>query len=206
MPTLQIVEQSTPSAESRRFEIKLIADFGSASAIAEISQSLSMTDRDILRWYLEDFPRYPFPPAPEVASEVEPHLRMWGEDLFRQLFLSNDEARALWQKVNSILSRTRVELTTFNRHPEIIWELMWDPRAPRPVALEAQAFVRTPTLRMLRKASKPTDSFRILVVICRPAGKLDVPLRSVAGYLIRALSHSGESLQLKVLRPQHLRS
>jgi hypothetical protein len=35
-----------------------------------------------LRWYLEDFLDYPFPPETEHAEQVQAALRQWGEGAF----------------------------------------------------------------------------------------------------------------------------
>jgi len=71
--------------------------------------------------------------------------------------------------------------------PGLAWELLRDPGRDAAVALEAGAFVRT----HLQAAGHPDlpepsgDRLRVLLVICRPGGRDDVPFRSVASRLVR---------------------
>ena len=54
----------------------------------------------------------------------------------------------------------------------------------------------------LPRLSAAGEKVRILLVICRPGGRQDVPFRSVAGRLIKGLSQEARQLfQLDVLRP-----
>jgi tetratricopeptide (TPR) repeat protein len=200
MRVLRIAEKSVGLKELRSFTLTFVADNNTMSATCKIGQTLTIADRASLRWYLEDFPRYPFPPAPRIAKDVESRLKAWGEDLFEKVFTQNERARALWREVSRKLSNTRFEISAFDTHPEILWELMWAPGQPQPVELQVNSFVRKPILPNRLRESAPADQVRILVVVSRPAGRLDVPLRSVAGHLIRALS-SNTALDLTVLRP-----
>ena len=71
------------------------------------------------------------------------------------------------------------------------------------MALGAGAFVRT----HLQAAGQPElpepagDRLRVLLVICRPGGRADVPFRSVASRLVRGGAEQMEGLDLDVLRP-----
>ena len=87
--------------------------------------------------------------------------------------------------------------------PGLAWELLRDPGRDAAVALAAGAFVRT----HLRAAGHPDlpepsgDRLRVLLVICRPGGREDVPFRSVASRLVRGGAGQMEGLDLDVLRP-----
>jgi hypothetical protein len=45
------------------------------------------------------------------------------------------------------------------------------------------------------------DRLRVLLVICRPGGRGDVPFRSVASHLVRLSRTAREAFELEVLRP-----
>jgi hypothetical protein len=74
--------------------------------------------------------------------------------------------------------------------PGLAWELLRDPGTGAAVALQAGSFVRTD----LRAAGHPDlpepagDRLRVLLVIARPEGRVDVPFRS-AGLVVRDAHH-----------------
>jgi hypothetical protein len=105
--------------------------------------------------------------------------------------------------VRGHLGETRIEVAGDVRQGGgIPWELLRDPRTGAYLALEATAFVRghpTPAERA-RLPSSEGERIRILVVICRPGGRADVPFRSVASRLIQGL-HEDDRRLFEVLRP-----
>jgi tetratricopeptide (TPR) repeat protein len=164
---------------------------------------LSARDREDVRWYLEDYLQYPVDPAPEVAREVEARLAELGEELFGHVFRSSPEAMELWFAVKGALPDARVEIATgVDGAAGIPWELLRDPATSGALAVRAGAFVRA-----LAEASAPVavpsarETLRVLLVICRPGGREDVPFRSVASHLVRLSSGARAAFQLDVLRP-----
>lgn len=164
---------------------------------------LSAQDREDLRWYLEDYLQYPVDPAPEIAREVEARLAVLGGELFGRVFRASPEAMELWFAVKGSLSDARVEVATgVEGAAEIPWELLRDPATDGVLAVRAGAFVRA-----LAEAAAPVvvppapGTLRVLLVICRPGGRSDVPFRSVASHLVRLSSGAREVFQLDVLRP-----
>jgi len=174
------------------------------TADARFEFALSPQDQEDLRWYLEDYPQYPFDPAPTIAARVEGRMAEIGTELFEALFQSSD-ARDLWATLRDRLNDTRVEIITGVREAATIpWELLRDPRTDTPLALRARAFVRAhPNPSQFPSFPEtPSGPIRILLVICRPAGERDVPFRSVASRLIKGLSEDARALfQLDLLRP-----
>jgi tetratricopeptide (TPR) repeat protein len=175
------------------------------TAQTEFSFSLSPQEQESIRWYLEDYPLYRFDPAPTIAARTEKLMTEMGRNLFRQVFQSDDDARDLWAELRKHLSETRVEIVTEVRAAAAIpWELMRDPKTDIPLALGTGAFVHAnfnpaQPFQMPKTESGP---IRILLVICRPGGRDDVPFRSVASKLIKGLSDADRDLfQLDVLRP-----
>ncbi len=170
---------------------------------------LTAQDHEELRWYLEDYLQYPQDPAPAIAARVEERMAEVGANLFEVVFHCSDDARDLWANLRERLNDTRVEIiTSVEDATSIPWELLRDPKTDEPLALRAQSFVRAQpeaaqAPRIPRTKSGP---IRILLVICRPGGREDVPFRSVARPLIEGLTEEARELfRLDVLRPPTFR-
>jgi len=172
--------------------------------------TLTDQDREDLRWYLEDYLQYPLEPAPKIAARIEQRMADIGTQLFRAVFDSSPTAQRLWARLQPSLNDTRIEIITEIREATSIpWELLRDPLTNTPLALEASAFVRAQTDPA--RPARPLDQspleegeskIRILLVICRPRGRDDVPFRSVASRILRSLSQDARDIvQLDVLRP-----
>ncbi len=205
----------THSAEAdnrHRVEIAFEGDGGARfSALSRFPFAVTEQDQEDLRWYLEDYLQYPLDPAPAIAARIETRMADIGRELFRGIFHASDDARYVWAALQPKLSEARVEIV-----PEIVngasgtsdaaalpWELMRDPRTDVTLALRAQSFVRAHPQAAERPRIPQTGSgpIRILLVICRPGGRADVPFRSVASRLIKGLSARTDALRLDVLRP-----
>ena len=148
---------------------------------------------------------YPQDPAPSKRGRVERLMADVGTKLFRCVFQANDDARDLWAVVRGRLNDTRVEVVTPVQEAfSIPWELMRDPTTDTPAALRRSAFVLAQPQAAQRPELPPTAEglIRILLVICRPGGRSDVPFRSVATQLIKGLNQEARvSFRLDVLRP-----
>ncbi len=193
-------------AQANTFRVELSFD-GESPVRTHFQFQLSPQDQEDLRWYLEDYLEYPLDPAPRIAERIEGRMKEIGEDLFRKVFESGEPARRLWARLQNELQDSRIEILTEVREATSIpWELMRDPLTGTVVALRARSFVRAP-VDPAQQASIPSLSeqdakIRILLVICRPRGRDDVPFRSVASRIVRALSQDSRGIvQLDVLRP-----
>ena len=174
------------------------------TATSSFDFKLTGQDQEDLRWYFEDFLQYPYDPAPKIAERIEKRITEIGVQLFKALFQSSDDARDMWAKLRDHLNDTRIEIVTEVQEATTIpWELIRDPKTDTPLALRARAFVRThPQAAQSPQIPKTDGEIRILLAICRPRGKEDVPFRSVASRLIKALSEEAHAkLRLDVLRP-----
>jgi len=167
--------------------------------------ALTPQDQEDLRWYLEDYLQHPFDPAPTIASRIEARMAELGGQLFDRVFSTSEQGRRLWARLADTLSDLRVEIVTAVREAHAIpWELIRDPHTDTVLALRAAAFVRThdeprETPQPVRAEAGP---IRILLVICRPKQAEDVPFRSVASRLVKALTDETRALyQLEMLRP-----
>jgi tetratricopeptide (TPR) repeat protein len=179
-------------------------------ATSRFTFTVTAQDREDMRWYLEDYLQYPLDPAPAIAARIESRMADMGTDLFRAVFESSETARRLWARLQPSLADTRIEIITEIREATAIpWELLRDPLTCTPLALEAAGFVRTQADQA--RTARPLDQspleageskIRILLAICRPRGREDVPFRSVASRILRSLSQDARDVvQLDVLRP-----
>ena len=92
-----------------------------------------------LRWYLEEFLDYPFPPRTEVAERVQASLKAWGEGAFEALFRSgrgrdfyNDAYRAGLENLT---------LKIASDDPRVLawpWEALRDPQTGGTLANHCQ--------------------------------------------------------------------
>jgi len=193
--------------EGARFVVGLVLEVpGWARRVAQarFGLTLSAQDREDVRWYLEDYLQYPVTPAPQVAVRVEARLAELGVELFRQVFEANRDTIGLWDAVAGSLPDTRVEIDAgVEGGSAMPWELLRDPVTDGVLALRAEAFVRThPQTAIPVGVPEPEASgLRVLLVICRPGGREDVPFRSVASHLVRLSRGAREAFRLDVLRP-----
>ncbi|HUT89275.1 MAG TPA: CHAT domain-containing protein, partial [Thermoguttaceae bacterium] len=199
------ITQSAAGEGRYRAELRLEGDGAPLTAAVEFPFEMTDQDQEDLRWYLEDYLQYPHEPAPTVAARIEERLAELGTGLFRSVFQANDDARDLWAVLRGKLDETRVEvITSVEEATSIPWELIRDPRTDTALALRATAFVRAQPQAAQRPELPETESgpIRILLVICRPGGRDDVPFRSVAGRLLKGLGEEARAaFQLDVLRP-----
>jgi nucleoside phosphorylase len=202
-PTLRFT-QNLEGEDHYRVDISIDDDDGShQSTPVNFEFKFDDSDRADIRWYLEDYLQYPLDPAPKIAERVEKRMSELGNDLFNLLFKSTQASR-LWAKIEDKLDDTRVEIVTDVKGAVALpWELLRDPQTDSTIALRANSFVRA-HYSAARKAERAqaTDKVRILLVICRPGGREDVPFRSVASRLLKGLSEEArERFELEVLRP-----
>ncbi|HKZ86352.1 MAG TPA: CHAT domain-containing protein, partial [Anaerolineae bacterium] len=210
MLLLRLTQHAESQPDYYRVEVSFEADNRARqAATARFQFQLTPADQADLRWYLEDYLQYPMDPAPKIADRIERRMIDIGTGLFDAVFEQNRTARDLWAKFREQLDDARVEIVTTDARQAaaIPWELLRDPSTDRPLALRARAFVRAQpetaqTPEFPQSASGP---IRILLVICRPGGREDVPFRSVASRILKGLSEEARAVfQLDVLRPPTL--
>jgi tetratricopeptide (TPR) repeat protein len=198
--TLRLMDR----AEGSEHVVELTLDGAGARRTAEarVTFEMSAQERENLRWYLEDYLQYPVDPVPEIARDIESRLAERGAELFRQVFEANRDTMRVWDAAGP-LAECRVEVATgVEEAAKIPWELLRDPATDGVVAIRAGAFVRALAETTGEVAVPPTtDRLRVLLVICRPGGRMDVPFRSVASHLLRLSREARQALQLDVLRP-----
>ena len=204
MPTLRI-NQTAKSTGEYRVEIALTGD-GLVPQTATASFAFEMTaqDDEDLRWYLEDYLQFPHEPAPTIAARIERRIADLGNELFKKVFESDEQSRRLWARVYEQLSDVRVEVVSSVREATAIpWELIRDPHTGTVLAHRAGAFVRThdQPVETPQAVEAQSGPIRILLVICRPGQADDVPFRSVASRLVKALTDDTRALYFRPVFP-----
>jgi tetratricopeptide (TPR) repeat protein len=170
---------------------------------------LTPEHRKSLRWYLEDYLRFPYGAEAYRAQQVEARMAEWGAALFRQLFpkLTDDPdphgfyQEAVREGLESCELCVSSEDADFLNIP---WELLHDPTPGRGyLALCLAGLYRQRTGQKIEARQEAADGepFRILLVIARPYGARDVPLGTVARPVLEALRPLRPGVQLDLLRP-----
>ena len=207
MPTtLRLIQTSGAQPGTFGVQVELDRDGRRRTVQAVVTPGLTEVERNEIRWYMEDYLEHPFDPYPEIADRIEGRMAEAGRTLFKDIFQANQAASDFWARVRDDLQETRVEISTNVRDAAAIpWELLRDPATDQPLALDAREFVRVQS-ETAREAPAPDQEqkgpVRVLLVICRPAGRRDVPFRSVASRLVKGLTDQGrDRVQLDLLRP-----
>ncbi len=203
MPLLRLTQYTADQPDHYRVEVTLEGLGARRAHTTTFEFKLAEHEPEDVRWYLETYLQYPFEPNPQRAARIEQRLEEMGAELFGKVFAG--EAYKLWLKLSDELSATRIEVVVNDlaQAAAIPWELLRDPEGGAPLALRAQAFVRghgSPVNSALTPGA--AAHVRILLVICRPQLKDDVPFRSVAAQILKGLTaEARETFQLDVLRP-----
>jgi len=196
MHTLRLT-QSNLTDNHYRVHLEWEAEGGPRqTATVEFTFAVSAQDQEDIRWYLESYLEFPFDPAPRRAGRVEERMREIGTALFQVVFEGNRDTWQILAEVRQVLGETRIEIaTTVQEATSVPWELLHDPLLDMPWSLRAQAFVRVysqPRQRpkIPRLSQRAEEPIRILLVICRPREREDVPFRSVAKRLVDSLAQA----------------
>ena len=171
-----------------------------ASVKVHITRLPAPEEEESIRWYLEDYRKFPFEPGQSIAKNIARCVRELGEQLFDQLFDASREGRDLWGLLDKNLESTRIEIAAERSRWVFPWEILWNPLDIMPVACRAASFVRAGFVASMPAASKPSSVIRILLVISRPAGILDASFRSVAARLLERVD-GDDKFKFEVLRP-----
>ncbi len=160
----------------------------------------SSTDRESLRWYLEDYLQAPYAVYEQRGLAVQASLARWGHALFDAVFGPGKQGRDAYLR-----ARERpTELAIISRSSDFLglpWELLRDPQKPTPVALDLVSFDRTLQVAGPAVPTPPGEDLRVLMVIARPSGLADVGYQIIARPLVDRLQAVRGNIDLDVLRP-----
>ena len=158
-----------------------------------------------LRWYLEEYLRFPYGIFPENAAKIEQRFQDWGEELFELVFRSSEKAREFFQAA-TYDGLHQCELVIISDSPEVLnlpWELLYSPSDRQFLAPSLAGMSRSLSDYAVRAemGRLPQDKLNILLVIARPYGEQDIGLRTIARPLLQSLANIRQKVKLKVLRP-----
>ena len=168
---------------------------------------LTPKDRAELRWYLEEYLKFPVGISPGRARKVEAAMQEWGERMFTLLFGPGRPARDIYQ----LAKDEGLRHFDFEIHYEaayigiIPWELLYDPELGSYLVHQFASFSRfrggAPV--ELLEPRQAEEKLNVLVVISRPYGKNDVPYRTVVRPIMEVLQapHLQRRIRVEILRP-----
>ncbi len=158
-----------------------------------------------LRWYLEEYLRFPYGIFPDEAAKIEQKLQAWGEELFKLVFRSSEKAREFFQAAtydglhNCELAIASDDFAILN----LPWELLFSPNDRQFLAPSLAGMSRSLSDYAIRGEipTLPQDKLNILLVIARPYGERDIALKTIARPLLDSISDIRQKVNIKVLRP-----
>jgi tetratricopeptide (TPR) repeat protein len=160
-----------------------------------------------LRWYLEEYLRYPYGIEPERAANTEQKFQVWGQQLFDLVFSRTQEAREFFQEATRE-GLEKCEIAIASDNPAVLnlpWELLYSPEHQFLAPLLAGIYRRVgnahPAGVQTEIGEIPQDKLNILLVIARPYGEQDVAFKTIARPMLQALKPIRHLVNLKVLRP-----
>jgi len=162
-----------------------------------------------IRWYLEEYPKWPTDIDRERAHGIEAKLETWGRSLFDAIFSDRAAGRFFQQFIDFQAAQRRIIIES--SQPEIQrlpWELLAVDTGPlvtrpqKPISLYRR--VRLEYTPSIESFSLP---LRVLMVISRPEEAGFVDPRSIALGVLDSLTPLITAGQVKVdfLRPPTLR-
>ncbi|AFY44676.1 tetratricopeptide repeat protein [Nostoc sp. PCC 7107] len=162
-----------------------------------------------LRWYLEDYLKFPYGIFPDNAVKIEQKLQHWGQQLFELVFRSTDKGREFFQEATRE-GLDNCELGIISDNANVLnlpWELLYS---------HDYQFLAPSLAGMYRSLSSqgvkaplpamPDDQLNILLVIARPYDQQDIGFKTIARPLLAALQPIRQRVNLKVLRPPSLKA
>ena len=159
----------------------------------------------LLRWYLEKFLDYPYPPETDRAEKVLKALRKWGESAFEAIFNNRDTFRIL--EASTSEGYRDLELI-ISSDDQLILQWPWEAiRSPERGYLSQACQIK----RRLNKDvvgapisdKLPKDRVNILLVTARPMEN-DVKYRSISRRLVEQIDELNLPAKITVLRPPTL--
>lgn len=158
-----------------------------------------------LRWYLEEFLRFPYGIEPDKAQKIEQKLQEWGEQLFSLVFRSSEKARQFFQAATwDGLNQCQLSITSDD--PAVLnlpWELLYSPDDRKFLAPSLAQMYRSLSDYKVRgeMGEMQQEKLNILLVIARPLGEKDIGFQTIARPMLAALKEIRQQVNLKVLRP-----
>lgn len=161
-----------------------------------------------LRWYLEEYLRFPYGLEPENAKKIEQQLQAWGQQLFDLVFRRSDKAREFFQEATRA-GLDKCEISIVSDNPAVLnlpWELLFTPDYQFLAPLLAGMYRSLSEYAVRADMGEMSDEqLNILLVIARPYGAKDINFQTIARPMLEALKPIQKQVNLTVLRPPSLK-
>jgi hypothetical protein len=190
-PTISVIYQDPTT-----FQQETVGPFPFALDFSE-------EDRELLRWYLEEYLQCPLAVYRERALQAEARMETLSAALFEAVFKER-AAYDLYRNVRDTLSQTRMVVQANTASGIALpWELIRDPgQTYGDLAYQAHSFVRgEPNIPKTVAPSPQGSTLNILLAISRPDDEKDVAFQSVARHLLDAFENQPGRVNIEVLRP-----
>src|SRR5262252_4358972 len=205
----QLLVRHLSDKGAARFAVVRGSDQRSASAVTLIAPSEFAVEGNPgehlaggLRWYLEEFLDYPFPPRTERAERIRLALGAWGRQAFRALF-GRGRAHAIYEEATS-LGVTNLSLDIESEDPRILawpWEALEDDTgACLGLAGQMTRRLQSRTETAPVSGDLPRDRINVLLVVARPF-EPEMPNRSSSRLLVDLALEQELPVHIEVLRP-----
>ena len=161
-----------------------------------------------LRWYLEEYLRFPYGLEPENAKKIEQKLQAWGQQLFNLVFRSSEKAREFFQEATHA-GLDKCEISIISDDAAVLnlpWELLFSPDYQFLAPLLAGMYRSLSNYAVRAESGTMSDEqLNILLVIARPYGERDINFQTIARPMLEALKPIQKQVNLTVLRPPSLK-
>ena len=163
---------------------------------------------DKLRWYLEEYLRFPYGLEPENAQRIEQQLQAWGQQLFELVFRSSEKAREFFQEATRD-GLDKCEISIVSDDSAVLnlpWELLFAPDYQFLAPLLAGMYRSLSNYAVRAELGTMSDEqLNILLVIARPYRERDINFQTIARPMLEALKPIQRQVNLTVLRPPSLK-
>ncbi|MEG5038925.1 MULTISPECIES: tetratricopeptide repeat protein [unclassified Microcoleus] len=161
-----------------------------------------------LRWYIEEYLRFPYGLEPENAKKIEQQLQAWGQQLFDLVFRSSEKAWEFFQEATRA-GLDKCEISIVSDNPAVLnlpWELLFTPDYQFLAPLLAGMYRSLSEYAVRAELGTMSDEhLNILLVIARPYGAKDINFQTIARPMLEALKPIQKQVNLTVLRPPSLK-
>jgi tetratricopeptide (TPR) repeat protein len=174
-----------------------------------LTDPLTGEERESLRWYLEDYWKWPYEQFLRRGRQIEDLLVDLGERLYKRVFESREANNILqaW-RLSSAEQRRISILSTIPRALSLPWELLCDEqgflvlRTRNPVSIVR----RLPQSELATLSTTFVPPLRVLLVTARPEGAGFVDPRGIARELVEEMEEQVQAgaIELEFLRPPTL--
>src|SRR6266487_1606083 len=175
-----------------------------------LNDPLTQQERDDLRWYLEEYWKWPYEGFAQRAKGVEELLPKLGKRLYEAVFGSRQADRIV-QKWLSTEGEHQISLISDLPHAlSLPWELLHSEQGYMVMRTQEPVSI----LRRLPQSESTTSStpfelpLRVLLVTARPQGKGFIDPRGIARELLDEVQEQVEmgAIELEFLRPPTLKA